>query len=723
MEFYFLVGVIISLFAAFSIFILPFIVFSLSGRIRYLEQTIHSLVSDKSTTKIPSIPALPQTKEPISFLATLTPTKITEENSPTEANLDIPKPISIPPNIIATPNVVLPSVSTPFFPLYNWLKQDFFVKLGGLFVILAGVWFVSYAFANDIIGEQGRVSLGLLAGCLLLGVGYWQLEKRNVVGTVITVTGSTTLIASLWSATVLYGLFTPTIAFSSMVLTLALTILISVIRKNQFLAVFSLITSYLVPFLTGSQSEGSLQLFIYLIIVSIAMYSITYFTKWRILQTISMVALALFSPLLYADQTLNPWLILIPSIALMYGTSITSILRSKSLVFLDILNSAISTFLMNIWVIVFIQQDLRVITLSLIAVGTFGLSLLFYKKSIGHKLINIQLVSSVVVLTIATCIQLYEQPYILAIAIALEIVGIQWLLNKTLSYTNHFVLFSFGHILPYSLYISQRVNEGQESLVPYLISTIILGLILNLNSILIQFTTLKITTLHFKTISSLLTAGSLVYAGHFIFGFVEYIIQTIPISSFTVANGIYPLLALTIAAIGLIYIYLPVTSSDKILRTAGNIITIFGLGFFTSALTNTSSQYTFIYLLGVWIISGFMLYKQHFTMKKEITVYSIIVLIGSFLYQIWNVLQDANDLMKILFYLVYISLLLFWITKPSPDQQSYISVIHKILMGTILFLLVFVELWSIGIIFRIITFIIIGLLFISTGFLKKPNSK
>jgi hypothetical protein len=718
----FLIGVVLTIMGVFSIFIVPIIVISLMGRVKQLEQQIYSVshgISQISSQRKDPASANPHTS---SFLSTLAPTHVEQPNTTTENAIEQPIPASHPPKTITTPAVIQQNKTiTPSFSLYNWLKQDFFVKLGGLFVILAGVWFVSYTFTNDIIGEQGRVSLGLLAGCGLLGLGYFQLQKRRNVGTVLTVSGTTTIIASLWSATSLFSLFTPTIAFAGMILTLALTILISILRKHQFLAVFSLLASYLVPFITGSQSESSMPLFTYLIIVSVAMYVITFFTKWRILQTITMIALGLFSPILYADQSINPWLILIPSIALLYGTSITSILRSKSIVFLDIINSIISTFLMNIWVIVFVQPDLRVITLSLIAVATFGLSLLFHTKSIGSKLVNIQLVSSITLLTIATCLQFYEQLYILAIIISLEAVAIQWLINKTLGYTLHYTPFAIAQILPYAIYLSQRLaNSNSEQLIPYLIASVILGLLLNLNSIIIQVTTKS--SAGFKKLSSLLTAGSLVYATHAIFGFIDYIIPTLAIPLDGVTNGVYPLLALAFTAAGLAYIHHPATSNDAILRSAGNIITIFGLGFLTIALASTTPYFMFGYLLCIWAIAGFIEYIPSVQKQTELSVYSVATLVGAFMFQVFNVVQNANDIMKIMFYLIYISILLFWITKPSQYQHAFLSQLHKITMGAILFLLVFVELWSIGIVIRIVTFIIIGILFISTGFLKKPKS-
>ena len=57
------------------------------------------------------------------------------------------------------------------------------MKLGAALFIVGFGWFVSYAFINNWIGPLGRISIGIVAGVLVMGLGYviWYGAVRHLL--------------------------------------------------------------------------------------------------------------------------------------------------------------------------------------------------------------------------------------------------------------------------------------------------------------------------------------------------------------------------------------------------------------------------------------------------------------------------------------------------------------------------------------------------------------
>jgi uncharacterized membrane protein len=168
-------------------------------------------------------------------------------------------------------------------PVIAWIKKDFFVKVGALLLLIAFGWFVSYAFANNWIGPMGRITLGLVAGALIMSLGMWRIRNFFHQGCIFLVLGSSTVLLTVYAARELYDFFTPLTALGVMFLSVVLVAVVSVKYKSENLAVCGLLLAAVAPFLTSAPTANVPGLFTYLLIVILGTLWVTYLTASRAL--------------------------------------------------------------------------------------------------------------------------------------------------------------------------------------------------------------------------------------------------------------------------------------------------------------------------------------------------------------------------------------------------------------------------------------------------------
>lgn len=164
---------------------------------------------------------------------------------------------------------------------FIWLKKDFLMKLGALFLLMGMGWFVSYAFMNNWIGPVGRISLGLLTGVCILILGAWRIRSYEHQGSVFTVLGSGTVLLTVFAARAMYGFFTPASALVLMFTTVVFVAFVSVKYRRNSLALAGLIIAGIAPYLTFSPVPLVIEQFMYLFVIVLGTLWVVYFTGWR----------------------------------------------------------------------------------------------------------------------------------------------------------------------------------------------------------------------------------------------------------------------------------------------------------------------------------------------------------------------------------------------------------------------------------------------------------
>jgi hypothetical protein len=740
MEFLALLGFVGGLIAFYSLFIQPFVVYSLISRINHLEDYLKKSTLNQKESQTQKPHTIPSSSVP--FLNTLKPIKLIIPLE--ESHIEIPDPEkpTFTPDQISTPFIVSETPSKQPFNIFDWLKQDFFVKLGGIFVLLAASWFASLLFANDVIGPTGRILLGVVAGLILLAGGYWQMEKRTTLSYTLVGTGASSIIASIWSGRVIFDLYSPEITFAGMVLTLILTAIIAIMHKKESIAVTTLLGAYLIPFLTGTTNPSSQPLFTYLLILTLSVFAVSYFRQWRSLQTISIVAISLFSSLFYLDKTLNVWLFILSFGGVFYLTSLLNAFRSKTILDLDVVNSLLATLITNIWIISFVDKPIQVPALLGSSIISFAVSILFNQKGSMGKFTLIQIVSSLTTFFLAIYLQFQSQPLVLALLISTLLVAVQYLLSLLFKSTLPYRILPWFHIVSlgfFEQWLFQKLVFNQEYLALFTSNTelanttirqplvlqsiyamIVLGGLIFFNAIIIKRTVKKPDTLQ-SLVISLLNCGGILYGFGIILQMFEIIVNKLGLQAEPYLLNIAPQIMLAFFMVISWFTATTHLNKDPLLRWFGWILLCISSLYLFVFLSSTIQPYSFIYLGILFLISLAITHLSKQSARSEITLYSIALASISFAMQFFSS-TNQGDTYKAMFYLLYIPMFLILILHPffqKTKAEEFLSVFYKIGMAFLLFALVFFEFWQLGVVIRIIIFITIGLLFIATGFFKK----
>ncbi len=161
-----------------------------------------------------------------------------------------------------------------------------FMRIGITALILGISFFLKYAFDNDWIGEAGRLIIGILIGLGMLGIGEKTIRKYAMYGQMITGAGIAVLYLSIFSAFNYYQLIGSGTAFFTMIVITAVGIILSLRYDAIALMMVATIGGFATPLMasTGQNNQFGLLLFVALLDVAILIVSV--FKKWRVVNVV-----------------------------------------------------------------------------------------------------------------------------------------------------------------------------------------------------------------------------------------------------------------------------------------------------------------------------------------------------------------------------------------------------------------------------------------------------
>ena len=175
-----------------------------------------------------------------------------------------------------------------------WLKEDWLMKLGAFLFIVGFGWFVSYAFANNWVGPIGRISIGIVAGIIIMALGFWRMTKYPSQGAVFMALGAGMTMLTIFAGRAIYGFFTPASAVGFDFIIAVFVSFASYKFNVRSLAFIAQILAFITPLLTAGKSEPMF-LFWYLLFVSLASLLLASVTGWRALIQNSLIFVGLYS--------------------------------------------------------------------------------------------------------------------------------------------------------------------------------------------------------------------------------------------------------------------------------------------------------------------------------------------------------------------------------------------------------------------------------------------
>lgn len=171
--------------------------------------------------------------------------------------------------------------------LEKFIGENLINKIGIAILVLGIGYFVKFAIDQDWINEIGRVTIGVLAGGLLLGLAHRLRQNFAAFSSVLVGGGLAVQYFTIAIAFHEYQLLSQTAAFGVMVVITGFAVLLAVAYDRVELAVLAVLGGFATPFMV-STGEGNYQvLFTYILILNTGMLVLAYLKGWRLLNWVS----------------------------------------------------------------------------------------------------------------------------------------------------------------------------------------------------------------------------------------------------------------------------------------------------------------------------------------------------------------------------------------------------------------------------------------------------
>ena len=170
-------------------------------------------------------------------------------------------------------------VSVEYAVASNWLLRI------GIIILVTGIgFFLKYSIDNELLGEHARVGLAVLAGVgmivggVRLAFGKYHLFSQGLLGGGIAV-----LYFSVFAAFSFYRLVAMYPAFALMILVTACAAILAVRLNSVLVAIFAIVGGYCTPILLSTGEVNFVGLFSYMLLLGIGLLAINGYKQWHLL--------------------------------------------------------------------------------------------------------------------------------------------------------------------------------------------------------------------------------------------------------------------------------------------------------------------------------------------------------------------------------------------------------------------------------------------------------
>ena len=177
----------------------------------------------------------------------------------------------------------------------RWLQH------AGLIVLLLGIaFFLRYAFEHEWLSPAVRIALGGVAGISMCWGGVRLAVRYRAYGLLLSGGGIAVLYLSLYAGLNLYALYGPEVAFAMLVVVTIAAAALADHTGSQAIAVVAVCGGFATPFLVGGRGDQQIRLFSYVALLIASTMYLAHRRRWRWLNVVSL-ALTMLTVAAWAD--------------------------------------------------------------------------------------------------------------------------------------------------------------------------------------------------------------------------------------------------------------------------------------------------------------------------------------------------------------------------------------------------------------------------------------
>ena len=200
-----------------------------------------------------------------------------------------PMPAMPPPPLPPTPKAApAPAPAAPDTGRASTLESQIGVRVAGwigvALLLLGGGFFVTYAIQHAWLSPAMRIMLGILGGAALIVIGQVMDRKSYpLLARMLTAAGGGLAYFSVYAARGVYKLIDAPTAFGGLVAVSLVVLALSMLYRNQWIALGSLLAAYFVPVLTSSGTRDGIFLLGYIAAINLPVMALGLQRRWQIL--------------------------------------------------------------------------------------------------------------------------------------------------------------------------------------------------------------------------------------------------------------------------------------------------------------------------------------------------------------------------------------------------------------------------------------------------------
>ena len=240
-----------------------------------------------------------------------------------------PRPTPVPPAPVQQTPSPAPAARAPqwqpepelsFFErhpdLEKFIGENLVNKIGIAILVLSIGYFVKYAIDSNWIGPLGRVSIGILAGAILIGFAHKLRESYKAFSSVLVGGGLAVFYFTIALGFHQFHLFSQLTGLLFMVVITIFAVVLSLLYDKQELAVIALIGGLASPFMLSTGNANYNGLFLYLLILNAGLLVIAFYKSWRILNIVAftLTVIIVSAVLFLVPKTFYPLTLLYTSV-------------------------------------------------------------------------------------------------------------------------------------------------------------------------------------------------------------------------------------------------------------------------------------------------------------------------------------------------------------------------------------------------------------------------